>query len=72
MMQKAGLHFPVEGMKSFRVKMTVMIVLVVLISSGLLSVISYRRAKNSVVSQSEENYRVAADKYAHGSTPTPP
>ncbi len=63
-MQKAGLHIPVEGMKSFRVKMTVMIVLVVLISSGLLSVISYRRAKSSVVSQSEENYRVAADKYA--------
>ena len=44
--------------------MTVMIVLVVLVSSGLLSVISYRRAKSSVVSQSEENYRVAADKYA--------
>ena len=44
--------------------MTVMIVLVVLVSTGLLSMISYRRAKKSVFSQAEEKYRVAADKYA--------
>lgn len=41
-----------------------MIVLVVLVSTGLLSIISYRRAKQSVFTQSEEKYRVAADKYA--------
>ncbi|MBR5417782.1 MAG: response regulator [Clostridiales bacterium] len=51
-------------MRSFRVKMTAMIVLVILASTGLLSMISYRRAKQSVFSQSEEKYRVAADKYA--------
>ena len=44
--------------------MTVMIVLVVLVSSALLSSISYRRARNSVFVQSEANYSVAADKYA--------
>ncbi len=44
--------------------MTIMIVLVVLVSTGLLSLISYRRAKSSVFSQAEEKYRVAADKYA--------
>jgi Signal transduction histidine kinase len=51
-------------MRRFRVRLTIVIVLVVLISTGLLSVISYRRAKQSVFTQSEEKYRVAADKYA--------
>lgn len=55
-------------MRSFRVKMTIMIVLVVLISTGLLSLISYRNAKQSVFAQSEEKYRVAADKYAQEMT----
>ena len=44
--------------------MTIFIVLVVLVSSGLLSFISYRRAEKSVFTQAEEKYRVAADKYA--------
>jgi len=51
-------------MKSFRVKMTVMIVLVVLVCSVLLSMISYRRARNSMIVQSEERYGVVAEKYA--------
>ncbi|MBR2751362.1 MAG: response regulator [Clostridiales bacterium] len=51
-------------MKSFRVRMTLLIVLVVLASTGLLSVVSYQRAKKSVFAQSEENYRVAAEKYS--------
>ena len=52
-------------MKSLRFKMTITIVLVVLISSGLLSGISYMRAKDTMSSQLEESYSVAADKYAN-------
>ena len=44
--------------------MTIFIVLVVIVSAGLLSFMSYRRAEKSVFAQSEEKYRVAADKYA--------
>ncbi|MBP5417331.1 MAG: response regulator [Clostridiales bacterium] len=51
-------------MRRFRVKMTIMIVLVVLVSTGLLSIISYRRAKQSVFNEAEEKYRVEAAKYA--------
>lgn len=51
-------------MRRFRVKMTIMIVLVVLVSTGLLSMISYRRAKQSVFTEAEEKYRVEAAKYA--------
>ena len=54
----------VRGMRSFRVKMTIFIVLVVIVSASLLSFFSYRRAEKSVFTQSEEKYRVAADKYA--------
>ena len=54
----------IVGMRGFRVKMTVMIVLVVLASSGLLSLMSYRRARNSMVSQSDATYSLAAEKYA--------
>ena len=44
--------------------MTVLIVLVVLASCSLLSMISYKKAQDSLFTQSEENYRVSADKYA--------
>ena len=52
-------------MRSLRFKMTTLIVLVVLISSGLLSAISYNRARETMSSQLEESYSVAADKYAN-------
>ena len=51
-------------MKSNRFKITVLIVLVVLISTGLLLAISYRRASDSMLAQLENNYSVVADKYA--------
>ena len=51
-------------MKSLRTKMTILIVLMVLGSSILLSLISYSRAKSSLILQSEDNYAVAAQKYA--------
>lgn len=41
-----------------------MIVLVVLISTGLLSIISYRRARNTMASELEDSYSCEADKYA--------
>ena len=41
-----------------------MIVCVVLVSTMLLSFVSYKRAKNSISSQLELNYSIAADKYA--------
>ncbi len=44
--------------------MTITIVLVVLGSSILLSFISYQRAKKSLITQLEDNYTVAAQKYA--------
>ena len=44
--------------------MTIMIVLVVLISVGLLLMISYRRARDTMASQLEDSYSVQADKYA--------
>lgn len=51
-------------MKKIRTRMTVMIMLVVLISSGMVSLISYRRAHESVSSHLENSYSLAADKYA--------
>lgn len=51
-------------MKSLRTRMTIMIVLLVLGSSVLLSFISYQRARKSLVAQLEDNYGVAAQKYA--------
>ena len=51
-------------MKSFRAKMTITIVLVVLGSSILLSFISYQRARTSLITQMEDNYDAAAQKYA--------
>ncbi|MCR5291708.1 MAG: response regulator [Eubacterium sp.] len=51
-------------MKSLRTKLTITIVLVVLASSVLLSFISYQRAKTSLITQLQDNYGVAAQKYA--------
>ena len=51
-------------MKSLFFKMTIMIVLVVLISVGLLLMISYRRARDTMASQLEDSYSVQAEKYA--------
>lgn len=51
-------------MKRMYFKMTIMIVFVVLISVGLLLMISYRRARDTVASQLEDSYSVQADKYA--------
>ncbi|MBO4902722.1 MAG: response regulator [Lachnospiraceae bacterium] len=51
-------------MKSLRSKLTITIVLVVFGSSVLLSFIGYQRAKSSLVTQLEDNYAVAAQKYA--------
>ena len=52
-------------MKSLRLRVTILIVLVVLISSGLLSAISYHRARATMSSQLEDSYEVAAEKYAN-------
>lgn len=52
-------------MRSLRSKMTILIVMVVLVSSGLLSMIGYHRAKETMSSQLEESYGVAAEKYAN-------
>ena len=51
-------------MKSIRVKMTSLIILVVLVGIGLLLLISYRRASGSMSAQMENNYSIVADKYA--------
>ena len=52
-------------MRSLRFKMTFFIVLVVLISSGVLSTIGYHRARETMSSQLEDSYEVAAEKYAN-------
>ncbi len=51
-------------MKNLRVKMTLLIVFVVLVSSALILVISYLRAKESMSGQLELTYSIEADKYA--------
>ena len=51
-------------MKSLRTKMTLMIIMVVLGSSLMISFISYQRARMTLISQLEDNYEVAAQKYA--------
>ncbi|MCR5664423.1 MAG: response regulator [Oscillospiraceae bacterium] len=51
-------------MKNYRVKMTALVVLVMLVSTGLLMLFSYQRASRSMTEQLEANYSVAADKYA--------
>ena len=51
-------------MKNMRVRLTGMIVLVVLVSTGLLFLLSYQRAGKSLSAQMENNYSVMAEKYA--------
>ena len=51
-------------MKSMRVKMTGLIVLMVLVSIGLLFLFSYQRSRDSLSAQLEDNYSVVAEKYA--------
>ena len=51
-------------MKSLRFRMTILIVLVVLVSTGLLLLISYQRSSDSMSAQLESNYSIVADKYA--------
>ena len=51
-------------MKSFRTKVTVIIVLAVLGSTVLLAFFSYQRARTSLTDQLEDNYGVATQKYA--------
>ncbi len=51
-------------MKNYRAKLTAMVVLVMVVSTGLLMLISYQRASRSMTDQLEVNYSVAADKYA--------
>ena len=51
-------------MKSPRLKMTIMIVLVMMVIIGLLTIISYKRARDMMASQLEDSYSVVADKYA--------
>ena len=51
-------------MKHLRARMTILIVMAVLASTIFLSFTSYRRARSSLISQLEDNYGVAAQKYA--------
>ena len=51
-------------MRRFRIRVACMIVLAVLVSTGLLFLLSYQRAKDSMSSQTEDNYSVVAEKYA--------
>ena len=44
--------------------MTIMIVLVMMVIIGLLTIISYKRARDMMASQLEDSYSVVADKYA--------
>lgn len=51
-------------MKSMHLKITIMIIVAVLISLGLLLMISYSRARDTMASQLEDSYSVQAEKYA--------
>ena len=53
-----------NAMKSLRAKMTALIVLVVMASTGLLLLISYQRTSDIMSAQLEQNYSIIADKYA--------
>ncbi len=50
-------------MKSIRAKMTLVVVLVVLVCSVLLSIIGFKIAENSLMTQQEKTYGMAADRY---------
>ena len=51
-------------MKSMRVRITGIIVLVILISTGLVLGVSYQRAKDNISRQIENDYSLIAEKYA--------
>ncbi len=51
-------------MKSIRVRVIGIIVLVVLFTTGLLFVVSYQRTRSSMTVQMENNYSTVAEKYA--------
>ncbi|MCR5283161.1 MAG: methyl-accepting chemotaxis protein [Lachnospiraceae bacterium] len=51
-------------MKSLRGKMTLIVVLIVLLCSGILSIISYFKASTILSGELETNYSIAADRYA--------
>ena len=51
-------------MKNLRLRITILIVLAIIVVTGILSFISYRRASESMSKQLENNYRDIADKYA--------
>ena len=51
-------------MRSFRLKLVSVIVFVVLVSTALLFLISYQRTRSSMSVQTEENFRIVADKYS--------
>ena len=51
-------------MKNMHLRITIMIVLALLISLGLLLMISYSRARDTMASQLEDSYSVQAQKYA--------
>ena len=52
------------AVKNLRVRMTILIVLVVLVSTGLLWAISYQRAEKAMSSQLETSYSLSAEKTA--------
>ena len=51
-------------MKQIRVRITILIVFVVLVITGLLFLIGYQRTRESISDQMEANYSVMADRYA--------
>ena len=52
-------------MRNTRVRTMIVLLLVILVSIGLLLLISYQRASRSLSDQLEKNYYTVADKYAH-------
>ena len=52
-------------MRTIRTRMTLMIVFVILVSTGLLWMISNDRATKTMTSQLEDGYSVTAEKTAH-------
>ena len=52
-------------MKNLRLKITILIIFAVLVVAGVLSFVSYSRARESMSVQLENNYKDIADKYAH-------
>ena len=51
-------------MKNLRIKVTMLIILAVLTITGVLLLLGYRQARDSMSAQREANYSVEADRYA--------